>query len=344
MTPPPLRSGPTLPRDRTPAPRPSIGRPAVFAIAAISLAASPLGAAPADQLPAPSPPASSTGEAWFTGPMLANSPATPAAGHLVGETFFFVPMSRGVRTYGSLTYLLYGVTDRFAIGVKPLFKVNRVDGRTSAPGPGDMMLSAQYRLTPPSVVGRPDVALNLLIGVPLGRHDRLGAHPEIAMGSGAPSATVSLYAQQSLRLANGRLVRARLNIGHSFNGAAKVSGTSVYGTQDGERGRAHPGNSTLVVVAGEYSLTRHWAVAMDAIYEHGGAGTLSDLKGSDGTPVPGGASRRLPPSASFALAPAIEYNVTADLGLLVGARVRFRGRNTPASIMPAIALTFALKP
>ena len=45
-------------------------------------------------------------------------------------------------------------------------------------------------------------------------------------------------------------------------------------------------------------------------------------------------------SVAYGLAPAVEYNMSADLGLLLGTRIIPKGRNTAPSITPAIAVNY----
>ena len=44
------------------------------------------------------------------------------------------------------------------------------------------------------------------------------------------------------------------------------------------------------------------------------------------------------PRTSFAIAPAVEYNWNANIGLLLGMRVIPRTRNDAATVTPALAL------
>jgi len=46
-------------------------------------------------------------------------------------------------------------------------------------------------------------------------------------------------------------------------------------------------------------------------------------------------------SVSFALAPAIEYNFTSNVGLIAGIEFSVAGRNTSSYIAPQMALTIA---
>jgi hypothetical protein len=84
-------------------------------------------------------------------------------------------------------------------------------------------------------------------------------------------------------------------------------------------------------------MTRNWVAALDLIYEHDGStrivgrqpGTdagMVDIHAQSGT------------SQSFALAPAIEYNWTGNIGVIVGAKVVTSGRNTAAVVIPVAAV------
>jgi hypothetical protein len=71
-------------------------------------------------------------DAWWTGPILAAGASTLPKGHTLVEPYMFNVMSRGRydddgtrrsgprrHSYGSLTYLLYGLVDDFTVGVIP---------------------------------------------------------------------------------------------------------------------------------------------------------------------------------------------------------------------------------
>lgn len=85
-------------------------------------------------------------EAWFTGPMLANSAGTLPQGHFLVEPYLYDVETRGGRRFGSLTYILYGLTDTVTLGLKPAFMI--IEGERGRPriGAGDLTLQAQVRL------------------------------------------------------------------------------------------------------------------------------------------------------------------------------------------------------
>ena len=70
-----------------------------------------------------------------------------------------------------------------------------------------------------------------------------------------------------------------------------------------------------------------------AVYRRSGNTRVSGVD-AEGMPIrfDSGTSR------SFVLAPAIEYNITANVGVLFGVRTVVAGRNTSAHVTPAIAV------
>jgi hypothetical protein len=107
-----------------------------------------------------------------------------------------------------------------------------------------------------------------------------------------------------------------------------IAEASVYGTTAGFRGHAVPGPSTFVDLAGEYSLTRNWVLALDANYGWNG----------DTRVLGGGATRHTGSSDAVGFTPAVEYNWNAGVGIIVGARVIEIGRNTARTVTPVVAL------
>ncbi|KRA62409.1 hypothetical protein ASD89_21580 [Caulobacter sp. Root656] len=291
-------------------------------------------------------------DAWWTGPILASGAATLPKGRALIEPYLYDAKPYGVidgkgkrrpapdaDTYGSQTYLLYGVTDTFTAGLIPRFGYRRAGGGSSSGVQlGDLTVQGQYRLTQYKAGGRtPTVSLMLQETLPTGRHDRLDTRPNDGFGGGAFATTVGLNSQTYFWTPNGRILRTRLNLAYTVSGHAEVAGASVYGTPTGFAGRARPGDSFNVDLAFEYSMTRRWVAAIDLAYQHDAATTVS---GRDGA----GAAydRRSPVSQALILAPAVEYNFSPVLGVIAGARIIPAGRNTTASVTPVIAVNYVL--
>jgi len=283
-------------------------------------------------------------EAWWTGPMLANSAETLPPGHFLFEPYLYDIHSPGNDSFGSRTYILYGLINRLSIGVIPVFGYNRTgDGRSSSSiGFGDLTLQAQYRLTefqPDSWM--PTTAIMLQETLPTGRYDQLGSRPSDGLGAGAYTTTLALNSQMYFWMPNGRILRERFNLSGSFSRTANVEGVSVYGTDTDFRGTARPGTSFYADLAFEYSLTQRWVLALDLTYSYDSNTRVNGVNvspSSNGLPYVQNVTFNSGASEAYGVAPAIEYNWTPNIGVLLGTRIIFGGHNTVGTVTPAVAL------
>jgi len=273
-------------------------------------------------------------EAWWTGPIIASSGGTVPAGHVLFEPYLFDARGDAGDYMGSLTYILYGVTDRLTLGLIPTFGAAHSKGGGARPVPAvnDLTLTAQYRLHRADI-GDAIPTFSLLVQrvLPLGRYDRLRTGSDRGIGSGSHATSLGLYAQWS-NLFGDRILRTRVNLTGTFANRTMVRGVSVFGTPSGFRGHAHPGDSMFLDVSFEYSLSRNWVLASDLLYsssEHGHV--FGDIEGQ------GKYAAGLPSSRSFGFAPAVEYSWSASRGVLVGIRRIMPGRNRSSSWTPVIA-------
>jgi hypothetical protein len=294
-------------------------------------------------------------QAWWTGPLLAPNAATLPQGHWLVEPYVYDAMTYGrfdrdgtlrsagaAHDIGSLTYIEYGLLNRVTLGLIPrlgLYESSAGQG-SSAFTVGDTTLQAAFGLAQ----FRPDSgmpAISLVIGetLPTGKYDRLDGRTDGALGSGAYSTTVSLYSQTYLWMPSGRILRARLDLSYQVSGWASVHGVSVYGTSGGFGGRARPGPSFVGDLAFEYSVTRSWVLATDVDWEHDGN---TRVEGGDPptltSALPPYLVRNLGSDDLLYLAPAIEYNWSARMGVIAGARIAAMGRNVTATVTPVAAI------
>ncbi|HEY0766883.1 MAG TPA: hypothetical protein VGD47_02900 [Steroidobacteraceae bacterium] len=293
-------------------------------------------------------------DAWWTGPMLAPSGATLPQGHMLVEPYLYDVMTdgrfdrhgtrhatSGEHDIGSLSYLLYGLTDRVTLGMIPRIGFNEPAGapNSSAIGVGDLTVQAGYGLTRFQDGHRmPAISLVLDETLPTGRYEHLGRASD-GFGAGAYTSGLSIYSQDYLWMPNGRILRVRLDLTYALSSSAGVHDVSVYGTSSGFRGRAYPGDSFTADAAAEYSVTRNWVLALDVVYQHNDStrvsGTLPPSAGASG-----GTDFRADSGSGYSLglAPAIEYNLSSKVGVLVGIRIIAWGRNATASVTPAVAV------
>ena len=274
-------------------------------------------------------------DAWWAGPLLANSAATLGQGHVLVESYLYDEIKPHSDGAVSLSYFLYGVTDRFTVGLIPVAGYNRVDNAPSGAGLGDTTLQFQYGLSAfDSERGIPAISVTLQETLPTGRYDRLGGTLANGLGGGAFTTNLAIFSQHYFWLPNGRLLRTRLNVAHAFSTCADVQDASVYGTATGFRGSAQPGNALSANLSLEYSLTRRAVLALDFQLHHNDAARVDGFAGTAPVNLNSGTS------GAFTLAPALEYSWTPNIGVLAGVRVIFKGHHTEASITPAIAINY----
>jgi hypothetical protein len=291
-------------------------------------------------LPPPSADRQQLGDAWWTGPMLANNASTLPRGHFLVEPYLYDEISPHTNGLGSLTYIEYGLENRFTIGLIPTFGYNKVsDGLSSSGvGLGDVTVLAQYRLTQfHEHHSLPTISFMVQETFPSGKYDQLGQRSSNGLGAGAYTTILGLNSQTYFWMPNGRILRMRLNGTQSLSTYANVAGASVYGTASGFQGHAKPGASTFVDAAWEYSLTRNWVLALDATYRHT---ANTRITGYDASQTPPNIQLNSGSSDAIGFAPALEYNWKPTIGVLVGTRIIALGHNTPTTITPAVAINY----
>lgn len=292
-------------------------------------------------------------DAWWTGPLLAASASTLPRGHVLIEPYLFDITARGhfdaegnrhassrEHTVGSLTYMLYGVTDRITAGMIPQFAFRHGTGASSSGiGVGDLQLQAQYRLTL-FEEGRRVPTLSFVVGetLPTGKYDQLGDRPNDGVGGGAHTTTLSLYSQYFFWMPNGRILRTRLDLSRAFSDSAELEDVSVYGTEEGFRGRAEPGDSFVADLAFEYSMTRNWVLALDVVHSRSASTRVAGMYPASGNMLAVSIDAESGSSRTIYVAPAVEYNFTGNVGVIVGARFTPRGRNSTSSFTPVAAI------
>lgn len=281
---------------------------------------------------------------WWTGPLLAPSPAVFAQGILGIEPYFLDKrgagsfdnngilhsLPRGTDQFRSFTSLQYGVTDNLSVQLVPSF-AHAVNDE-GATGVADLPVRVKYRwdrggdeLWLPAVVTT--VGLNL----PVGAYQRLKSAAD-GFGTGAYTASAQILLQ-SLFLTGGHANRMRLWA--TFNaplGSVTLHGITSYGTDANFSGWAVPGRAGEVGLADEFALDQRWVLALDVVEDlskathlHDGALPIANLT-----------------SESLSLAPAVEYNISRSLGVIAGAEFTLMGRNAASAVIPQVAVNMFL--
>jgi hypothetical protein len=267
------------------------------------------------------------GEAWFTGSLNSNGASAVPANHFLVEPYLGEAIVRpqgGTKshTLDSANLLLYGLADDVTLGLIPRFS-----WRDQA-GIGDLTARLQYRLTGYDAAnGMPALALVLNETLPTGKFDGLNPGRSDGTGNGTYLTQFGFLSDEYVTL-GGRPLRLRLDLSYGASSSVELNNRSVYGTPDGFVGHARPGPVYDATLAFEYSLSPRWATALDASYDRG-----------DKTRIDGAGFHALSEIGQSAdLVPALEYNFTADTGLIVGVQLPVWQQNRPRLIMPMAAL------
>lgn len=322
--------------------RATIGAGAAMLLAQIGVAAFAAGAT-----------RQSLDDALFTGPLVAPNATSLPQGHWDIEPYLLDSIQHGrydnnwhshntpdTHALRSVSLLEYGFTDRLLVALLPQFGYNVVEHGSDSQGLqlGDTKLRFQYMIHAfQEGSWLPTTALAYSQVFPTGKYDGLGDHPADGLGGGLLTSTFGLFTQDYFWMPNGHILRSRLDLTYTIpDDKASVDGVSVYGTGAGFNGTVDTGNTFSADLAFEYSMTRHWAPAVDIVYSHSGGASVRGTQASDGLVT--AVSSTSKPSEAVDVAPAIEYNWNSHYGVIVGADVVVAGRNTGDAVTPQAAL------
>lgn len=289
-------------------------------------------------------------ELRFTGPLVSSAPPLPQGVWLIEPYLIQTHVTGRYDAEGRYqgtpalrddwqvaVPIVYGVTDRLSLGLN----LNAVQAHEESGqwhwATSDSSVSASWLLAKGQGVHTPVVTLVVKQNLPTGEHDLLEQAGLLgATGSGAFATTVGMYGQA--QFLPGRNLRGRVNLTWRVPGAhVDVDGRSAYDTDIGFHGKAELGGALQASAALEYSLSPQWVLATDLVYEkeHGAhvRGT-SPGTGSDRVNI----DHSLASSWRVSVAPAVEYNWSDSGGIIFGALVSLRGRNSAAIVSPQVAV------
>jgi hypothetical protein len=177
-------------------------------------------------------------------------------------------------------------------------------------------------------------AIKLRIGavLPLGKYDKLNPSKLFtdAGGLGDWAPNLALITVKSYHFGGSNYLVWRMSFGYAFTMPISVHGLSAWGGSPslpglkGTNGTVYPGGLFNALQGFEYSLTKNWVLALDIQYLH-----INRTRFSGRSPtILGRSTKPVAPSAEqFNLAPAIEYNFNAHLGIITGPWFSIAGRN-----------------
>lgn len=286
---------------------------------------------------------------WFTGPLLAPSGHVIPVGHANIEPYVFANVNTGFydshwsshdtkNFYNVNTQIpiQVGILPRVDFAFDPQFSWNHIDGAShwaynDMPFAFDLQL---YYDTPDKWT--PAIKLSFRAVAPLGKYQKLDPKDKgtDAGGGGTWSPGIGLTFSNLLHFTGVHFLASRLAFSYSVPNSVHVKGLNAYGGGHHTYGTVYPGPSFSADLGLEYTLARHWALALDVLYVHSNHTRFSGHKGkTDGVTNVIGA----PSSEQFSLAPAIEYNFNNNYGIIAGVWFSVAGRNTAEFINGVVA-------
>lgn len=285
---------------------------------------------------------------WFTGSLIAPSPALSKADGFEVEPYVVYTGNTGsyagnwshhsgahdLNEAQSETLVEYGITDRLSIQAVPSFAALWT-GQNSSFGAGDLPVELKYRFVDQNAAsGAPSVTVFLGMSFPLGEYDRLTI-PSVGQGSGAFTVKEGVLLQSLFDTWGDHPLRLRL-YADAFEplAAASIRDISVYGTAQGFHGHAMPGFAADVGLGVEYGLSQRWVLALDLVQNYSDTTRVTGATGSAAS-----TTTTDPASIAFSIAPAVEYNFSSSVGVIVGVQFSVAGRNTSSYVAPQIAVS-----
>ncbi|GAB4184952.1 MAG: hypothetical protein Tsb0015_01520 [Simkaniaceae bacterium] len=187
----------------------------------------------------------------------------------------------------------------------------------------------------------PDLRFTLNMTFPTGQYEKLDPEKNgtdsSGLGTYAPGA--SLNFQKLIHIYRNHHLRTRLSFTYTYHIPVHVKGFNSYGGGFMTKGKVYPGNVFVGYFSFEYNFTKNWVFAMDTQYLYANKTRFSGRPGFnlDGTIASVGKGS----SEQWSLAPALEYNFSAFLGIIGGVWFSVSGRNAEEFISGAIAVNYA---
>lgn len=286
----------------------------------------------------------------LVGPLLSPSGQTLPSGHIDFEPYLFVNsfigyydnnwhFVRSPEVFESINFFLftqYGLNNFLDFAFMPQLFYNSYCNIDSAQF-GDLFYEFGLQLVQEdNQRGIPSIKLLFGQSVPTGRFDELDPEKFSTQisGIGYFNTLFALVASYVWALKPPHYFDGRICFAYWYASKTKVRGLSAFGGDPTTRGMIAPGDLFEVLIGLEYTLTRYWALALDI---------ESDLffptkfKGCTIDPVGINAI-----SYQLSFAPAIEYNYSHNLGVILGVWFTAIGRNSTAFINGVLAMNFYL--
>ncbi|MBN9231978.1 MAG: hypothetical protein BGO90_00605 [Legionella sp. 40-6] len=287
---------------------------------------------------------------WFTGPIFAPAGHNVPRGHTNLEVYGLDVFTNGqfdnhwrarrIPQFKSVVLnplLTHGFTDWLDVQLSVPYSFNNTRGvsynRLTDIGIGAGIQLFEQRKSE----WMPDVRFFIQETFPTGKFDQL--NPAFlgtdATGLGSYRTLLSLNFQYLKHFYGEHYLRTRLMLSTLFSSTVHVEGLNSFGGSVNTAGDIRPGSEENIDLAFEYTLTQNWVAVLEGYYSEGQSTRFNGIIDiiNDGS-VRVGYDRY----DEIALAPALEYNFTSNVGVIGGIWFPVAGRNTSQFITYVLAV------
>jgi hypothetical protein len=283
---------------------------------------------------------------WFTGPLLTPSARVMPPGHVNLEPYLFWDVATGkyddhwkahtIPTFNTINPQLqvkYGLVDKIDLTATIMSFYKFTQGKSGSSF-GDLFVGLEYQL----FEGKPHdwitfAKFSIIEGFPTGKYQHLDPDRLLtdAGGEGSYITAAGLTLSKLFEFPCKKYLGTRCNFSVLYFTPTHIRGLSVFGGDPFTRGTVHHGATYLFFAGAEYTVTREFTLACDFFARYVQRKTF---RGFSVTPI------SLPEQIQFSLAPAVEYNWSDSMGIIVGAWFSFTGRNAARFINGVAAFNY----
>lgn len=274
---------------------------------------------------------------WFTGPLLAPAASVNELKQLTWQPYLYVTCNFGAYnphwkrqnipnmwTVQPLLDITYGISSFMDLETTPAFSYQTRKGSSSIRLNDLPLFLGIQALRQKENTWIPDLRISLQAIFPFGQYDK--ANPKKfrtdLTGKGSYQTGITFAFQKTFKMAPEHYFRLRWSAASLlYSSVVHIHGISSYGGSPGTRGKIYPGKTYTFYLSGEYAMTHNWSFAFDTQYVYA---TKDHFSGRRETSKIVG----LPSSQQISFAPAIEYNYSANFGIIGGTWLTLAGKNS----------------
>jgi hypothetical protein len=292
---------------------------------------------------------------WFTGSLISPSTHVTPAGKVLLEPYYFFIDATG--SYNSdwkkipqssfLTddieiFTTIGITKWWDFAINPGLVYNHTRG-TGTFLFNDLSTGFDFQLLSDHQDNYlPALKLGLREVFPIAKYGHLDSdkYKTDALGEGSYQTRIFLATGRLIHLRDSFWLNLRLAVNYTIPSRVHVRGLNAYGGASDTNAYVYPPQNFEADFAFELSLNQNWVIACDYVGAYANARKFKGYPGRLETGELADLSKGC--AANFSVAPEIEYNWKAGVGIITGAWFSIAGRNSSAfaSWVTAINLVF----